>query len=77
MLPFGRARHLGCGLVGGKTTGVAKEADLVAVKVAIKKKADSSYMIAGMEYVVEQKLNNTEQPMVAVMAISHPPLQAM
>jgi len=69
---FGHGTHIG-GIVGGKDVGVAKNVELIGVKVATKEKVSASAVIAGFEYVAQQKLDDPEQPMVAAISIGGNP----
>jgi aqualysin 1 len=67
---FGHGTHV-AGSVASKTYGVAKKANLVAVKV-LDKRGSGSYagIIAGIDYVMEQKVANPDTPMVINMSIN-------
>jgi len=69
---FGHGTFM-AGLVGGKDVGVAKEVELVGVKVATRYNVTVSGIIAGFEYVAQLKLDDPDQPMVAVFSISGAP----
>jgi serine protease len=68
-------------IIGGKTVGVAKEVDLVGIKVTIYEDAFDvipyENIIAGMDFIMKEKLKNPKKPMVAVMAIVNPPTKPM
>jgi serine protease len=68
-------------MVGGKTVGVAKEVDLVAIKVTTYEDAFEvipyENIIAGMDFIMKEKLKNPKKTMVAVMAIVNPPTTPM
>jgi len=66
---FGHGTHM-AGVLGGKDVGVAKDVELVAVKVATKYNIEASNIIAGFEYVAQQKLDNPDVPMVAAFSIA-------
>ena len=65
---FGHGTHVAGG-IGGKTVGVAKDVDLVAVKVGTRYHIDAGAVIAGLDYIQKQKLGNLDQPMVASISI--------
>jgi subtilisin family serine protease len=60
------------GIVGGETTGVAKKASIVSVKVMDKNRPWSVDVIEGLGYVLYQKQRHPTIPMVVMMAITFP-----
>ena len=69
-------------LLGGKTTGVAKDLEIVSVKIGTAPVPGEfnlfvEEMLAGFEYVVAQKRANPNQPMVAVCSVTGPPLAVL
>jgi subtilisin family serine protease len=61
------------GIVGGQTFGVAKNVDLVAVKV-LDNDGSGPYdvIFAGIDYVIEQKIASSQTPMVINMSLGGP-----
>jgi subtilisin family serine protease len=58
------------GCAAGVTVGVAKNATLIAVRVLDNKATGSvTGIIAGIEYVANEKRNNPSQPMVVNMSL--------
>jgi len=72
----GHGTHV-AGTIGGKTVGVAKEVTLVGVKIGTKTFISASAVIAGLNYVAQEKLDHPEQPMVACMSIGGNPYPAI
>ena len=65
----GHGTHV-AGTVGGSTFGVAKAVRLVAVRVLdCRGSGSSSGLLAGINYVVQQKTANPSRPMVANMSL--------
>ncbi len=65
----GHGTHV-AGTVGGTTYGVAKGVSLVAVRVLnCSGSGSNSQVIAGIDYVTQQKQNNPATPMVANMSL--------
>jgi serine protease len=64
----GHGTHL-AGLIGGKTVGVAKQVNIVSVKVASKDFIfEGSAVLYGIQYILLQKLGNRKKPMVVNMS---------
>lgn len=64
------------GLIGGKTVGVAKEVELVSVKVSHDNLAESPFssrsmsdIIYALLFIRREKLDHPEQPMVAQLSM--------
>jgi subtilisin family serine protease len=73
----GHGTHV-AGIVAGKNVGVAKNANLVMVKVGIDgDDVDLSAVIAGLNYVQKQKLANPGKPMIASVSVGGPKLAAL
>lgn len=72
----GHATHV-AGSIGGRNAGVAKDVDLVAVKVGLKRSVAASAVIAGLEWVAQQKRDHPDRSMVAVMSIGGNPFPAI
>jgi len=69
---FGHGTHVAA-IVGGKTYGVAKRVQLVAVRVLdCKGEATVSEVIAGVNWVTQQRKNNPNGAMVANMSLGGP-----
>lgn len=67
---FGHGTHV-AGTVGGRTFGVAKDVELIAVKVLSSKGEGSlANALNGLEYVRDQKLANPSTPMVINMSLA-------
>lgn len=65
----GHGTHV-AGTVGSSTYGVAKNVDIVAVKVLnANGEGSTSGVIAGIEYIRQQKQRNPSKPMVANMSL--------
>jgi subtilisin family serine protease len=68
-------------MVGGKTVGVAKQVDLVAIKVATRADALAvvpyENIIAGMDFIMKEKLKNPTKPMLVVMSLISPPTKPL
>lgn len=65
----GHGTHV-AGTIGGTEYGVAKNVELVTVKVlGLNGKGSSSGLLSGLDYVYQQKKNNPSQPMVANMSL--------
>jgi aqualysin 1 len=65
----GHGTHI-AGTVGGVTYGLAKEASLIAVKVLDQNGVGTTTgVIAGLNYVAEQKLRNPDKPMVVNLSL--------
>lgn len=68
-------------MVGGKSVGVAKHVNLVSVKVTTVAQAEGiipyENIVAGMDFIMKEKLKNQNKPMIAVMAIVNPPTPLM
>lgn len=61
---WGHGTHV-ASIIGGKTFGVAKNVSLVSVKVVGNDGSSRfSDIVAGIEYVIEQKILNPNQPML-------------
>jgi len=59
-------------ILGGKTFGVAKNVTLIAVKVLggdFDQNGSVSSVIRGIEYVIQQRLNNTDRPAIANLSL--------
>jgi subtilisin family serine protease len=65
---FNHGTHVAA-IVGGATTGVAKLVDIVSVKVVANNGGTSALVLAGIEYVMQQKNANPDQPMVVNMSM--------
>jgi subtilisin family serine protease len=65
---FNHGTHVAA-TVGGTTTGVAKLVDIVSVKVIANNGGKSSLILAGIDYVMQQKNFNPDQPMVVNMSL--------
>jgi subtilisin family serine protease len=67
---YGHGTHV-AGLIGGKTVGVAKQVNIVSVKVSPK---DFTFVggavLYGVQYVLLQKLRNLTKPMVVNMSFN-------
>jgi len=60
-------------ILGGITYGVAKQANLISVKVHDTHRQGSlSTMLAGLDFVLTKKLNDPQQPMVANISLGGP-----
>lgn len=60
-------------LIGGNTFGAAKSAELIALKVlAHDGRARFRDVIAALDYVISEKHNNPDQPMVANLSLGTP-----
>jgi subtilisin family serine protease len=73
----GHGTHI-AGTVGGVTYGLAKEANLIAVKV-LDQNGDGTTtgVIAGLNYVAEQKLRNPDTPMIVNLSLGSGVSQSM
>lgn len=61
------------GIVGGLENGVAKKANLISVKVHDTEQGSSlSTVLAGLDYVMKQKLKNPGRPMVTNISLGGP-----
>jgi serine protease len=68
----GHGTHV-AGIIGGLQNGVAKRANLISVKVHDTDKGCSlATVLAGLDYVMEQKMNNPEQPMITNISLGGP-----
>jgi subtilisin family serine protease len=65
---FNHGTHVAA-IVGGTTVGVAKLIDLVSVKVIANDGGTASMLIAGIDYVMQQKFANRDKPMVVNMSL--------
>lgn len=65
------------GLAGGSVSGVAREANLISVKVGHRDYPPMSLLIAGCDFVTAEKRKNRGQPMVAVIASGPPEVLAL
>lgn len=67
---FGHGSHV-AGIASGNSVGVAKDADVVAVKIGGKTEFGTlETVIHGIDYVTKTKIENPEKPMVANMSSS-------
>lgn len=65
----GHGTHV-AGIIGGTTYGVAKQVELVTIKVVDDEgRGSSSGLIAGLDYIRKQKKNNPGQPMVVNISL--------
>ena len=65
----GHGTHV-AGIIGGTTYGVAKQVELVTVRVVDSNgNGSSSGLIAGLDYIRKQKQNNPRQPMVVNISL--------
>jgi subtilisin family serine protease len=65
----GHGTHVS-GIIGGIQNGVAKHANLIAVKVHDTDQGSSlSTVLAGLDYVMEQKRNATDKPAIVNMSL--------
>ncbi len=65
----GHGTHV-AGTIGGSEYGVAKDVELVAVRVmGPDGRGSTSGLLSGLDYVYQQKKNNPSQPMVANMSL--------
>ncbi|GAX28876.1 extracellular elastinolytic metalloproteinase [Fistulifera solaris] len=65
----GHGTHV-AGTIGGSKYGVAKDVELVAVRVmGPDGRGSTSGLLSGLDYVYQQKKNNPRQPMVANMSL--------
>lgn len=68
----GHGTHV-AGIVGGTTVGVAKGVSLVSIKVFdVEGGAYISSIFAGLEYIMEEKMNNPDTPMVVNLSLGSP-----
>lgn len=65
---FNHGTHVAA-IAGGASVGVAKLVDLVSVKVVANDGGTSTLLLAGMEYIMQQKIANPDQPMVVNMSL--------
>lgn len=67
---FGHGTHV-AGTVGGKSFGVAKDVELITVKILSSRGEGSlAHALQGLEYVREQKRANPSTPMVINMSLA-------
>jgi subtilisin family serine protease len=67
----GHGTHV-AGTVGGITYGIAKNVNLVSVKVCGVESCQKSYILAGLDYVFGQKQANPSTPMVINLSLGGP-----
>lgn len=65
---FNHGTHVAA-TVGGSSTGVAKLVDIVSVKVVANNGGTSGSVLAGIDYIMQQKNANPDQPMVVNMSL--------
>ena len=65
---FNHGTHVAA-TIGGSSVGVAKLVNIVSVKVIANDGGTMSAMLAGIDYVMQQKKANPSQPMVASMSV--------
>jgi subtilisin family serine protease len=76
---FGHGTHV-AGTIGGKTVGVAKQVSIVAVKVTPAPEngvLQLGPLLAGLQYVLEQKRLNPSKPMIINMSLTGPKQRTM
>lgn len=56
-------------IAGGATLGAAKNAEIVAVKVGATKDPAISNVIAGLQYILNEKTQNPQKPMIVSLSI--------
>jgi subtilisin family serine protease len=68
----GHGTHV-AGIVGGLENGVSKQANLISVKVHSTEQGSSlSTILAGLDYVMKQKLKNPEKPTITNISLGGP-----
>jgi subtilisin family serine protease len=63
----GHGTHVSA-LIGGKNVGVAKQVNIVSVKISAKDFEIGGAVLYGIQYVLQQKLRNLKKPMVVNMS---------
>ncbi|GAX19105.1 extracellular elastinolytic metalloproteinase [Fistulifera solaris] len=73
----GHGTHV-AGIIGGSTHGVAKQVELVTIRVFDSEgRGSTSGLIAGLDYIRKEKRNDPRQPMVVNMSLGGGYSQAM
>lgn len=67
----GHGTHVSA-ILGGRQHGVSKDANLVSVKIYDSSHGSLATILAGLEYVYQEKLRNVSNPMVVLLAMSGP-----